>query len=240
MALQSSGTISLSQIYAEVVQQAHNGSTTITLHNMALTADQYGGGFNVITPTSMSEFYGWAYYYPPSVSTDSVTGVTLTGATLNGTLISWGSETPSSKGFYIGTSGTPTNNTAYTVAGTGTGAFSLVLTNQLTANTVYYVNAFAQTSGRPMVIASQISFTTTSAAACYVIVSARGTSGQDACVAATRNYRYDSTDFFAVTWVRAGTDTTCSGAYQSAGYFSNGAIWRYWNGSAFTTQGPCA
>ena len=239
MALQSSGAISMSQIYAEVVQQAHNGSTTITLNNIGLTADQYGGGFNTTNPDSMSEFYGWEYYYPPTVSTDSVTGATLTGATLNGTLGSWGSGTPSSKGFYIGTSGIATNNPAYTVAGTGTGAFSLVLTNQLTANTVYYVNAFAQTSGRPMVIASQISFTTTSPAACYVIVSAFSSTAQGACIGNTRNYRYDSTDFFAVTWVRSGVDTTCQGAYQSAGYFSNGAIWRYWNGTSFTSQGPC-
>jgi hypothetical protein len=240
MALQSSGAISMTQIYAEVTQVAHNGSSSFTLHNMATTANQYGGGFNVIMPTAMSEFYGWAYYYPPSVSTDSVTGVTLTGATLNGTLASWGSETPSSKGFYIGTSGTPTNNDAYTVAGTGTGAFSLVLTNQLAANTVYYVNAFAQTSGRPIVIASQISFTTTSAAACEVISSAFASTAQGACIGSARNYRYDTTDFFAATWVRSGLDTTCTGAYQSAGYFSNFNIWRYWNGTAFTSQGGCA
>ena len=68
MALQSSGSISLSQIYAEVVQQAHNGSATITLNNMGLTADQYGGGFNTTNPDYMSEFYGWAYYYPPTVA----------------------------------------------------------------------------------------------------------------------------------------------------------------------------
>jgi len=239
MALQSSGPISMTEIYAEVTQIAHNGSTSFTLHNMALTADQYGGGFNVITPTSMSEFYGWAYYYPPIVSTDSVTGVTTSSATFNGTLTSWGSVAPEDKGFYIGTSSTPTSNTRYTVAGTGTGAFSLTLSS-LSANTLYYVNAFAKTSGRTEVVASQTFFTTTSTAVCEVIVSARGVSGQDACTATTRNYRYDTTDFSAATWVRAGTDTTCQGAYQSAGYFSNGSIWRYWNGSSFTTSGGCA
>lgn len=239
MALQSSGAISMSQIYAEVTQAAHNGSTSFSLHNMALTANQYGGGFNIVTPTSMSEFYGWAYYYPPIVSTDSVTGVTTSSATFNGTLTSWGSVAPEDKGFYIGTSGTPTSNGRYTVAGTGTGAYSLVLSN-LSANTLYYVNAFAKTSGRPEVVASQTFFTTTSTAVCEVIVSAFSSTAQGACIGSTRNYRYDSTDFFAATWVRSGIDTTCSGSYMSAGYFSNGSIWRYWNGTSFTTQGGCA
>ena len=239
MALQSSGLITMSQIYAEVVQQAHNGSTTISLNNIGLTADQYGGGFNTTNPDSMSEFYGWAYYYPPVVSTGAVTGVTTNSATFNGTLTSWGSVAPEDKGFYIGTSGTPTSNTRYTVAGTATGAYSLVLSS-LSANTLYYVNAFAKTSGRPEVVASQTFFTTTSTAACEVIVSAFSSTAQGACIGNTRNYRYDTTNFSAATWVRSGVDTTCQGAYQSAGYFSNGSIWRYWNGSSFTSSGGCA
>jgi len=239
MALPSSGTITLVQIYNEVTQTTHNGSTTISLSTMADLANANDGVFNVTNPDSMSEFYGWAYYSPPIVSTDSVTGVTTSGATFNGTLTSWGSGTPQDKGFYIGTSGTPTSNTRYTVAGTATGAYSLVLSN-LSANTLYYVNAFAKTSGKPEVVASQIFFTTTSASVCEVIVSATGTTGQGACVGTTRNYRYDTTDFASATWVRSGVDTTCTGAYQSANYFSNGTIWRYWNGSSFTTSGGCA
>ena len=238
MALPSSGTITLVQIYNEVTQTTHNGSTTISLSAMADLANANDGVFNVTNPDSMSEFYGWAYYYPPIVSTDSVTGITTSGATFNGTLTSWGSGTPYDRGFYIGTNSKPTSNGRYVVYGTGKGAYSLVLSN-LSANTLYYVNAFAKTTGNPEVVASQTFFTTTSAAACYVIVSATGATGQAACIGTTRNYRYDSTDFFSATWVRSGVDTTCSGAFQSANYFSNGAIWRYWNGTSFTSQGPC-
>ena len=58
MALQSSGPISMTQIYAEVTQVAHNGSTSFTLANLADTADQYGGGFNTIIQTGCLSFTG--------------------------------------------------------------------------------------------------------------------------------------------------------------------------------------
>lgn len=33
--------------------------------------------------------------------------------------------------------------------------------------------------------------------------------------------------------------TACGGAFRGAGYYSNGVIVRYWNGTAFTTQFDC-
>ena len=240
MALQSSGLITMTQIYAEVVQQAHNGSTTISLDNMGLTANQYGGGFNTTNPDSMSEFYGWAYYYPPTVSFTGVSGIGPNGMTLSGNVTSWGSGAPEDYGFYLGTNATCTSNARYAWTGSqGVTTYSNAFTG-LSPSTTYYFCAFVKTVGRPEVVTSTSNAATTAAAVCAGITTSKSTtSGQGACTAATRTYRYDSNSFSSATKVWAGTDTTCTGALQSAGYFSNGITWRYWNGTAFTTSGNC-
>jgi hypothetical protein len=238
MALQSSGTISMTQIYAEVTQVAHNGSTSFTLHNMALTADQYGGGFNVVTPTSMSEFYGWAYYIPPTVSTIAATNVTSNSAQLNGEVTSWGSYAPDKYGFYFGTSSTCTSNTRYEFAGSsGITTFNNVF-NGLSESTGYYFCAFAKVVGQPDVVGDTLGFSTTAAAICYGMTIAKSTSGQAACTGSFRTYKINTYSFSTATSIWAGVDD-CTGAAQAAGYFSDGVTWRYWNGSSFTTSGNC-
>lgn len=240
MALQSSGAISMSQIYAEVTQTAHNGSTSISLNNIGLTADQYGGGFNTTNPDSMSEFYGWAYYYPPTVSFGSITNVTSSQMTLSGQVTSWGSETPDDYGFYMGTNTTCTSNTRYAWTGSqGVSTFNNTFTG-LSASTTYYFCAFVKSVNRTEVVTSTYSASTNAATVCAAITSSRSTtSGQAACTATTRDYRYDSNSFSSATKIYAGTDTTCTGSLLAAGYFSDGVIWRYWSGTAFTSSGNC-
>jgi hypothetical protein len=238
MALQSSGTISLSQIYAEVVQQAHNGSTQITLDNMGLTANQYGGGFNTTNPDSMSEFYGWAYYYPPTVAFTGVSGIGPNGMTLSGNVTSWGSGTPENYGFYLGTSATCTSNARYAWTGSqGVTTYSNAFTG-LSPSTTYYFCAFVKTVGKSEVVTSTSNAATTSAAVCYGMSIAKSSSGQAACTGSFRTYKIDTYDFSTATKIWAGT-SNCTGSLQSAGYFSNGVTWRYWNGSSFTTSGNC-
>lgn len=239
MALQSSGQISLSQIYAEVTQSAHNGSTQITLNNMGLTADQYGGGFNTTNPDYMSEFYGWAYYYPPTVSFTGVSGIGPNGMTLSGNVTSWGSGTPEDYGFYLGTSATCTSNARYNWAGSqGVTTYSNAFTG-LSPSTTYYFCAFVKTFGRPEVVSSTYNAATTAAAVCYGMSIAKSSSGSAACTGSFRTYRIDTYSFSTATKIWAGTDTSCTGALQAAGYFSDGITWRYWNGSSFTTSGNC-
>lgn len=240
MALPSSGTITLVQIYNEVTQTTHNGSTAISLSTMADLANANDGVFNVTNPDSMSEFYGWTYYIPPSVTTNAASSIGTNSAQLNGTVNSWGSYTPDKYGFYFGTSSTCTSNTRYEwVGSSGVTTFNNLFSG-LSASTNYYFCAFAKAVGQSDVIGSTLGFTTTAAAVCAAITTSKSSvSGQDACVAATRTYRYDSATFSAATKVWTGTDTTCTGALQTAGYFSNGVTWRYWTGTAFTTSGNC-
>lgn len=240
MALPGSGTITLVQIYNEVTNTTHNGSTSISLSSMADLANANDGLFNVTNPDSMSEFYGWVYYSPPTVTTNAASSVTSSSAQLNGTVSSWGSYAPDRYGFYFGTSSTCTSNTRYDWTGSSSVSTFNNVFNGLSASTNYWFCAYAKASTQSEVIGSTLGFSTTSAAVCVAITTSRDTaSGQTACTAATRSYRYNNASFSSATAVWVGTDTTCSGANVAAGYFSDGVIWRYWNGSSFTTSGTC-
>lgn len=240
MPLPGSGTITLVQIYNEVTNTTHNGSTAISLSSMADLANANDGLFNVTNPDSMSEFYGWVYYSPPTVTTSAATSVTSSSAQLNGTVTSWGSYAPDRYGFYFGTSSTCTSNTRYDWTGSqGVSTFNNVFSG-LSESTNYWFCAYAKATTQPEVIGSTLGFSTTAAAVCVEIISAKsGTSGQAACTTATRGFRYDRTTFDAATTVWVGTDTTCAGTPATAGYFSNGVTWRYWSGTAFTSSGTC-
>ncbi len=79
---------------------------------------------------------------PPTVSTGSVTNITTTSATGSGAVISDGGSTVSERGLCWSTNHNPTINGTHIAAGEGTGDFTATMTN-LTANTTYYVRAYA-------------------------------------------------------------------------------------------------
>ena len=63
------------------------------------------------------------------------------------------------------------------------------------------------------------------------------TDANSACNDTPATWYLDSVDFDTATTISKVSD--CS-SVPAAQYFSNGTVWRYWNGAAFTTSGICA
>ncbi|MFO7868306.1 MAG: fibrobacter succinogenes major paralogous domain-containing protein [Bacteroidales bacterium] len=94
----------------------------------------------------------------PVVSTNEVTEVTQTTATSGGSISSDDEATVTEQGVCWSTSQTPTIADNKTTEGTGAGSFTSAITG-LTANTTYYVRAYA-TNSAGTGYGSEISFTT--------------------------------------------------------------------------------
>lgn len=95
----------------------------------------------------------------PTVTTSSPYGVTSSSATCGGNVISDGGATVTQRGVCYSTSQNPTTSSQTVTSGSGTGSFTCNLTG-LTANTTYYVRAYAVNSAGTAYGAQQ-SFTTT-------------------------------------------------------------------------------
>jgi hypothetical protein len=93
--------------------------------------------------------------YPlPTVTTSTITNITLTTATGGGTVTSDGGTPVTARGVCWSTSANPTLSNSFTSDSTGTGSYTSNLTG-LTANTLYYVRAYATnisgtTYGKPV------------------------------------------------------------------------------------------
>ena len=94
----------------------------------------------------------------PVVSTNEVTAVTDTTATSGGVISSDGGANVTARGVCWSTSQNPTIADNKTTDGTGTGSFTSAITG-LTANTTYYVRAYA-TNSAGTGYGSEMSFTT--------------------------------------------------------------------------------
>lgn len=95
---------------------------------------------------------------PPLVTTTSVSSISSTTATSGGEVTNDGGATVSARGVCWSTGQTPTTGDSKTTDGSGTGSFSSTITG-LTANTIYYVRAYAiNSSGTGY--GSEVSFTT--------------------------------------------------------------------------------
>lgn len=81
----------------------------------------------------------------PTVTTNTISNITQTSATCGGNVTTDGGATVTSRGVCWSTSQNPTINNQHTNNGTGTGRFTSSITG-LTANTVYYVRAYATNS----------------------------------------------------------------------------------------------
>jgi hypothetical protein len=95
----------------------------------------------------------------PVVTTTGVSEVTMTTAVSGGEVVSDGGSDVTERGVCWNTSGSPTTTDSKTTDGTGTGLFVSMLEN-LTADTTYYVRAFA-TNTAGTAYGNAISFTTT-------------------------------------------------------------------------------
>jgi len=94
----------------------------------------------------------------PTVTTSAVSDITATTATAGGNVTADGGATVSARGICWSTSETPTIADNVTTDGTGTGEFTSSITG-ITANTTYYVRAYA-TNSEGTAYGEQVSFTT--------------------------------------------------------------------------------
>ena len=95
----------------------------------------------------------------PSVTTIAVTDVGKFRATVSGSVTSDGGENVTQRGFVYGTSSNPTTSNNKVTSGSGTGDFTILLSN-LQAGTLYYVRAFAINS-KGTAYGNQLTFNTT-------------------------------------------------------------------------------
>jgi len=119
--------------------------------NTAGTA--YGSQVNFITNANNSL---------PVLTTSQATNITTTSATLGGNISNAGVPAYTEKGVCYSTSQNPTiSNTKITATGSSTGSYTASATG-LSANTTYYVRAYA-TNAAGTAYGSQVSFTTSGA-----------------------------------------------------------------------------
>ncbi len=94
----------------------------------------------------------------PTITTNSISNITSNSATCGGNVTNAGGSTITNRGVCWGTSSNPTISNSKTSNGTGIGSFTSSITG-LSANTTYYVRAYA-TNSAGTAYGSQISFTT--------------------------------------------------------------------------------
>ena len=97
-------------------------------------------------------------YTLPTVTTSSATNLTSTSATIGGNVTSDGAVTVTERGVVYSTSQNPTTANSKVTSGSGTGSFSVNLTN-LVEGTTYYVRAYA-TNEKGTAYGNQVVFTT--------------------------------------------------------------------------------
>ncbi|MBP9995288.1 MAG: hypothetical protein KBT67_10230 [bacterium] len=95
--------------------------------------------------TSYGEQKNFTTQTTPTVTTSSVSNITQTTATCGGNVTSDGGATVTARGVCWSTSQNPTVSDSHTTDGSGTGSFTSSITG-LTANTKYYVRAYATNS----------------------------------------------------------------------------------------------
>jgi hypothetical protein len=122
------------EVESEVIRQLQTGSQNFVLL------------FNVAT------------LYLPGVTSASATSITQITATCGGNVTFDGNTTVTSRGVCWNTSQNPTTADSHTTDGSGTGGFTSSLIG-LTANTTYYVRAYA-TNSVGTVYGNEVSFTT--------------------------------------------------------------------------------
>lgn len=112
----------------------------------------------------------------PTVTTTSASNIASTSATSGGNVTADGGASVTERGICYATTQNPTTANSKVVSGTGTGAYTSNLTG-LTANTTYYVRAYAINSSGTA-YGSQVSFTTLSGGGTVDVTIGTGTSTQ--------------------------------------------------------------
>ena len=140
---------------------SQNGGFAIyngTVWEGTLTTLQPGCGYVYVTTESKTLIVDAVGINEPTVTTSQVTNVTQTTATCGGNVTDDGGGQVTERGICWGTSQTPTISGSHVSSGTGTGSYTVNMTG-LTANTTYYVRAYA-TNSAGTAYGSEVSFTT--------------------------------------------------------------------------------
>jgi hypothetical protein len=113
------------------------------------------------TDQGLGDAFVTKLFYPnrPTVTTASVTSITTNSARCGGKVITDGGSEVTSRGVCWSNSANPTTVDSHTTNGTGTGAFTSLITG-LTPNTTYYARAYA-TNLAGTAYGNEVMFTTT-------------------------------------------------------------------------------
>ncbi|MGO9951488.1 MAG: InlB B-repeat-containing protein [Dissulfurispiraceae bacterium] len=177
----------------------------------------------------------------PLVTTQAVSGISMTSAIANGTIVATGSSSVTTEGFVYGTSSVSTNpgnvppsssGYAYNADNVGTfsvGAFTVSLAG-LTANTTYYGRAYSQNSSGYS-YGGEVSFTSTSVPMQYSLTVTDSGTGSGTVTSSPGG-------------INCGT--TCSNLYNPGALViltatpTNNSTFSGWAGGGCTGTGTCS
>jgi uncharacterized protein (TIGR02145 family) len=143
-----------------VVSENVLGSYSYNLSSLTVNTNYY---IRAYIKNSEGTFYGTEIIFTTndglsSVTTNTINNITAVSAECSGSITDDGEFPITARGVCWSVSENPTITDAYTTDGTGTGNFTSSLTS-LTANTIYYVRAYA-TNVNGTTYGNQINFTT--------------------------------------------------------------------------------
>ncbi|CAN0474337.1 unnamed protein product, partial [Phaeothamnion confervicola] len=104
--------------------------------------DTSGGGIHQTTTDGPLKLSGPGLEGPPTVTTNSASGIGASSATLGGEVTVWGGKTVTERGVVYATSTNPTTSNSKDSNGSGLGTFSETISG-LQTGTTYYVRAYA-------------------------------------------------------------------------------------------------
>lgn len=150
------------QVHSYKTNGSGTGSFSVTLDELSANTTYYVRAFAINSEgtayANQVSFTTQQNLSPPSVTTSSVYNIGTGSATSGGNVTSDGGATVTSRGICWGTSSNPTLANAFSTDGNGTGSFTSSLV-ELSANTTYYVRAYA-TNSQGTTYGNQRSFTT--------------------------------------------------------------------------------
>ncbi len=218
------------------------GTQTLALEPGSVAIDAGGGGTNGSVSVPSTDQRGLtrdtqvdigAYEYiavtatAPTVTTQAVSSITSTTATGNGNITTLGTPNPTAHGVCWNTTGTPTLSDSKTDEGaaSATGAFTTSMTG-LTANTTYYVRAYAtNTAGTSY--GSQVSFTTSAASTAPTVTTQAVSSITSTAATGNGNITALGTPnptAHGVCWNTTGTPTTSDSKTDEGAASATGAF----------------